>query len=208
MIRGYHVIFGSYGFWLPNDPRGSWSEFVAAWELRRFGEATKTLERKSFQELTVRERNWLAAARNSLKYPQVHFEAPHIEAIANGFAKRVTSSGYEIWECSILSEHVHLVIGRHGYRVELMAGLLKGEATKEFRRRGVHPLAEYANEPGEPPSPWADGMWKVYFYNELSIESAINYVRHNPEKEGKPRRSWQFVRPFTGIDSGVVSLNP
>jgi hypothetical protein len=28
MIRASHVIFGAYGFWLPNDPRGSWSTFV------------------------------------------------------------------------------------------------------------------------------------------------------------------------------------
>jgi hypothetical protein len=32
MILGSHVIFGAYGFWLPNDPRGSWSEFVGAWD--------------------------------------------------------------------------------------------------------------------------------------------------------------------------------
>jgi len=42
MILGYHVIFGAYGFWLPNDPRGSWSDFVGAWELFRYGAATKT----------------------------------------------------------------------------------------------------------------------------------------------------------------------
>ncbi len=45
MIHGYHVIFGTYGFWLPNDPRGSWSEFVASWELSRFGKATKSPDR-------------------------------------------------------------------------------------------------------------------------------------------------------------------
>jgi len=30
MVRGYHVIFGMYGFWLPNDPRGSWSDYVGS----------------------------------------------------------------------------------------------------------------------------------------------------------------------------------
>jgi len=23
-IIAYHIVFGAYGFWLPNDPRGSW----------------------------------------------------------------------------------------------------------------------------------------------------------------------------------------
>jgi len=27
MVIAYHAIFSTYGFWLPNDPRGSWSEF-------------------------------------------------------------------------------------------------------------------------------------------------------------------------------------
>ena len=45
MVHGYHVIWGTYGFWLPNDPRGSWSDFVASWELLRFGAATKSQER-------------------------------------------------------------------------------------------------------------------------------------------------------------------
>ena len=27
-----HVIITAYGFWLPNDPRGSWSDFVGAWD--------------------------------------------------------------------------------------------------------------------------------------------------------------------------------
>jgi hypothetical protein len=45
MIHGYQVIWGTYGFWLPNDPRDSWSDFVGSWELVRFGKATKSLER-------------------------------------------------------------------------------------------------------------------------------------------------------------------
>lgn len=34
MVLGFHVIFSAYGFWLPNDPRGSWSDWVRKWELR------------------------------------------------------------------------------------------------------------------------------------------------------------------------------
>ena len=46
-VRAYHLILTAYGFWLPNDPRGSWSDFVRSWELQRFGPATRTLERRS-----------------------------------------------------------------------------------------------------------------------------------------------------------------
>ncbi len=55
MVHGYHVILPTYGFWLPNDPRGSWSEFVRKWELVRFGPTTKTIQRRSLDELTESE---------------------------------------------------------------------------------------------------------------------------------------------------------
>jgi hypothetical protein len=42
MILGYHVIFGAYGFWLPNDPRGSWSDFVV-----------HTIKRSDWQQRTL-----------------------------------------------------------------------------------------------------------------------------------------------------------
>src|SRR5437763_4246727 len=48
MVLAYHVIFGTYGFWLPNDPRGSWSDFVGAFELFiEAGKATTTTTRRS-----------------------------------------------------------------------------------------------------------------------------------------------------------------
>jgi len=71
MVHGFHVIFGAYGFWLPNDPRGSWSDFVGSWELWRFGPATKSLERKL--TLSLSEQRRLDAARRALKYPAVEF---------------------------------------------------------------------------------------------------------------------------------------
>jgi len=30
LICGFHSILSAYGFWLPNEPRGSWSDFVGA----------------------------------------------------------------------------------------------------------------------------------------------------------------------------------
>ncbi|MCA9086946.1 MAG: hypothetical protein KDA81_23035, partial [Planctomycetaceae bacterium] len=55
MIHGYHLILPMYGFWLPNDPRGSWSDFVWKWELVRFGKATRTIDRRDISGLTEAE---------------------------------------------------------------------------------------------------------------------------------------------------------
>jgi len=53
MVLGYHVLLGMFGFWLHNDPRRSWSDFVRSWERYRSDEqATKTDERRSVAHTT------------------------------------------------------------------------------------------------------------------------------------------------------------
>jgi REP element-mobilizing transposase RayT len=205
MVHGYHVIWGAYGFWLPNDPRGSWSDFVASWELARFGPATRSIERRQVDLAQLQA--WRAAAETALKYPTVHFTGAQARSIGRGFANAVRKSGFTIWACSVLPEHVHLVIARHTYKVEQIVNLLKGEATKSLKAESLHPLARYA-ERSRIPSPWAEKQWKVYLDNEHAIEQAIAYVEANPEKEGKPRQSWPFVTPFADLpESGWITYH-
>src|SRR5687767_14640948 len=47
MILAFHSIFSMYGLWMPNDPRGSGTDYVAVWELFRYGPATKVRTRHS-----------------------------------------------------------------------------------------------------------------------------------------------------------------
>jgi REP element-mobilizing transposase RayT len=199
MIHGYHAILPMYGFWLPNDPRGSWSDFVRKWELVHFGEATRSIERTEMTELTETELKQSEAAKQALKYPAVSIDGHQALAISNGFAAKVEKSNYTIWACSILPEHTHLVIARHKYKVEQIANLLKGASTTRIIEEDRHPLAAYAEEGKRPPRMWAAKEWKVYLDSEQAIEDAIRYVEENPEKEGKPRQSWSFVTPFAGI---------
>ncbi len=195
MVHGYHVIFGAYGFWLPNDPRGSWSEFVGSWELVRFGRATKSLVRK---ELTAEEEAQRLAAKQALQFPPVQWSGIQARAVATGFATACRKSGLTLWACSILPEHVHAVVARHRFKVEYIVGLFKGEATKQLKREQRHPLAAHARGITVP-TPWAERCWRVFLDNEEAIENAIHYVNDNPLKEGKPLQTWSFVTPFAGI---------
>jgi hypothetical protein len=91
-----HLIFGAYGFWLPNDPRGSWSDFVGAWDLFRYGRATKTTATRS---LAGRAHNPAVrlAAKRALKYPAVEFSGLQARAVGRGFARYAERSGLSIW---------------------------------------------------------------------------------------------------------------
>ncbi len=196
MVIASHVIFSAYGFWLPNDPRGSWSDFVRSWELLRYGKATKTDERRSLARGEHDRRRRLAAKR-ALRYPPVQLTGVQARAVATGFAQYIESSGVRVLACSILPDHVHMVVRRHRYHVEQIVNLLKGAATRRLIAEGLHPFGEFAR-PGERPPPlWARGEWKVFLRSIVAVERAIRYVEENQVREGLPRQRWSFVMEMT-----------
>lgn len=190
-----------YGFWLPNDPRGSWSEFVRRWELACFGTATRRVKRTDMNELSFAEMEQRAAARKHLKYPPVSISGIQAAGIGRGFESVVAKSNYTLWACAILPEHTHLVIARHTYKVEQIANLLKGSATKQLVYEKTHPLAKL-DDNSPVPRMWASRQWKVYLDSEAAIDEAVHYVEKNPLKENKPKQQWKFVTPFQGIPKG------
>ncbi len=196
MIRAYHVIFSTYGFWLPNDPRGSGSDCVAAPHLKRFGTAIKVQTRLSVahrsHDCAVRK-----AAKEQLKYPPVIFDGAQARAVARGFAQVLQEYDYPVHAFAILPEHVHLVIGRHTRSVERIVAHLKRGATLRLFEEDRHPLMRYQGPRGAVPSPWSKRTgWTVYLNDDQSVRHRIKYVEENPLKEGKPRQHWSFVKPF------------
>jgi REP element-mobilizing transposase RayT len=200
MVIGFHVILTAYGFWLPNDPRGSWSDFVGAWELVRFGRATKTDERRSLAR-EPHDRRARVRAKQVLKYPAVRFTGGQARAIGCGFGALVNRSALSICACSILPEHTHLVVGQHRYPIEQIANLLKGAATRQLMSEGLHPFGALREKCGRLPHAWARGLWKVFLGTPADVRRAVRYVEDNPAKEGLPRQRWSFVTPFVARDS-------
>src|SRR5207249_4527544 len=92
----YHIIITAHGFWLPNDPRGSWSDFVGARELLKYGRATKVTTHRSLAHVP-HDREMRRAAKRSLKYPAVRFSPAQIRSIAEGFARAIAQSVYVIY---------------------------------------------------------------------------------------------------------------
>lgn len=200
MIHGYHVIWGTYGFWLPNDPRGSWSDFVQSWELRRFGKAQKQLEREDISPTELAA--WKSNAQSALKYPPVSLTGIQALEVGKGFGEFARASSLTIWALSILPEHVHLVLGRHRYEIETASNFLKGSASTQLDAAGLHPMSSFRKPDGKLPSMWNSKQWIQYLDSEEAIDNAINYVEQNPVKEGKKKQKWSCVTAFEGLGTG------
>src|SRR5882672_7011926 len=187
MILGFHSIFGAYGFWLPNDPRGSWSDFVASWELFRYGPATKTTTRRSVagapHDVAARQRT-----KEGLKYPPVVLTGTQALAVSHGFADAIRQSGNYLLACAILPEHVHLVIGWQLRSIRRIVGHFKGRATHHLIQESLWPNPDWPV--------WGEKGWNVYIDSLDHLQAAIAYVESNPIKEGKKRQRWSFITPL------------
>jgi REP element-mobilizing transposase RayT len=192
MICAYHAIFCTYGFWLPNDPRGSWSALVGSKALRQFGGVVPANTKRSlaYRPHNVSQR---LAAKQSLAREPVVFNGVQARAVARGFALAVEKSRYQILACAIMPNHVHLVVVRHTQSIERIVGHLKGRASKQLELEALHPFLQDRLPDGELPSPWAEKCWSVFLKSEADVFRAVRYVNDNPVRAGFRRQAWRFV---------------
>jgi hypothetical protein len=94
MILATHVVFGAYGFWLPNDPRGSGWDFVWSKPLQRFGPATKVQDQRRSRAALPHNRELRLAAKEAIKHPAAQFTGVQAWAVARGFPRACAESGY------------------------------------------------------------------------------------------------------------------
>lgn len=195
VILAYHVIFGAYGFWLPNDPRGSGSGKVWAEHLKAFGPATKVNTRHSVAD-QPHDRQARFEAKRHLLYPPVRFNGLQARAVARGIGDTCATFNLGIHACCVMPDHVHLVIARHGETIEVLTGFLKRSATRRLAQEGLHPLSDFTTSNGRNPSPWVRGGWYVFLDTPQRVIRAIEYVNANPVKAGMKPQKWSFVQPY------------
>jgi REP element-mobilizing transposase RayT len=195
LVLAYHLIMTAYGFWLPNDERGSWSDFVRAWELfLSGGPATRTNERRSLAREPHDIRKRLKMKKHLVR-PAVEFNGLQALTIGKGFASYCRRSGLIIYACSIFPKHVHLVVARHTCSIEQVARLLKGAATTALYEAGLLPFQNERYADRRCPSPWTRKEWSVFLDYLRDIIRACAYTSGNAQREGKPRQHWSFVTP-------------
>src|SRR5207302_5259743 len=107
MVVGYHLIWTAYGWWLPNDPRGSSSHEIRVEKIEELGELHHG--RKVIQPLPAELRAFYDRARMLLKHELLTFDEAAIEVIADSIGQTIREQTYTCYACAIMPDHVHML---------------------------------------------------------------------------------------------------
>jgi len=167
MVLAYHAIFTTYGTWLPNDPRGSYSKEIYNDQLRALGRIKYGRQNPTpVKDLLIRF--WTEATSRLTRSP--FFIDDNIRPIiATGFKQVVQRLDIKIPACAIMNDHVHVLILRSKYKIEYLVNQLKGSATRAL---------------GLKQTPWARGCWKVFITDHEALLAAVNYIQANTTSAG------------------------
>jgi REP element-mobilizing transposase RayT len=194
-IIAYHIVFGAYGFWLPNDPRGSWSKYVWSNRLQAFGPATKDPARHPDPQ-SAHDAETRRQAKQELKYPPVVFTGQQALAVALGFREIISKLRMAVYAAALMPDHVHVVVAQQNMFAEKIAGHLKRAASRQLSKSNLHPLAKFMSKDGSLPTPWEEEGWKVFLHTHDDVVGARQYVNDNPEEAGFKRQNWSFITPY------------
>ena len=187
IVIAHHLILTAYGWWLPNDPRGSGSRAVGSDVIAELGELHQG--RRRVQPPSAEIREFYSRAEGVLKFPLLEFSADEIRTAADGFADAVEQHRYTCYACAVMPDHVHLLIRKHRDSAEQMIENLQESCRLRLGNSGLR-------SPDHPV--WSRAVWKVFLDHPDDIRRTIRYIRQNPVKRREPLQEWAFVSEYDG----------
>src|SRR4051794_17837435 len=169
IVIAYHLIWTLYGWWLPNDLRGSTSRVIRSDALKALGELH--FGRKRIQPASRDIRAFYEQAKLVLKHPLLELGRAEILSVASGFADAIRANNYTCYACTILRDHVHLIIRKHKHAAEEMIANLQHASRLRLS-------ADAFRSPDHPT--WVRGGWKVFLDHPKEIWRTIPYINDNP----------------------------
>ena len=188
MVGGYHLIWTAYGFWLPNDPRGSTSSEVRIAAIKDLGSLHygRKIKQPTANEIKVFRTN----ARDALKHSVLTLDDEGITMVGTIIGRDIAAKDYVCYACAVMPDHVHLLIRRCRDRAENIVAHIQETTRADLIEAGMrsptHPV-------------WTKGPgWKGFLNSVRDFERTIGYIRGNPEEIGRREQSWDFVTAYDG----------
>lgn len=187
IVIAYHLMWTAYGFWLPNDPRGSTSRTTASDLIAELGELH--FGRRKIQPSSGVIREFRQRAREVLKFPMLRITSEDFQIVAEGLAQAITKHRYTCYACAVMPDHVHVLIRKHKHLAEEMIQNLQQASRLRLSSSGArdidHPV-------------WTQGGCKVFLDHPDVVRRTIRYIEENPLKWNLPRQCWAFVKEYDG----------
>ena len=187
MVIAHHLVWTAYGWWLPNDPRGSTSRRIASDVIAELGKLH--YGRKRVQPAGWEIREFHDRASNILKYPLLTCSHADRDVIARGFAEVVRLRKYTCYACAVMPDHVHILIRKHRDKAEQMIENLQDASREHLREEGLRDEAHPV---------WGGPGPKVFQDHPDGIRRTIKYIRANPSGRKLSPQSWPFVKEYDG----------
>jgi REP element-mobilizing transposase RayT len=187
LVIAHHLVWTAYGWWLPNDPRGSMSTWIASDVIADLGDLH--LGRKKMQPCSATIRDFYNQAEARLKHELLLFDEKQRIAIASSFEQVVAEQRLTCYACAIMPDHVHMLLRKHRLRAEQMIQCFQRASAQDLHAAGYraaeHPV-------------WGGRGWKVFLESPDEVRRTIGYIRQNPTKMHMPAQPWVFVREYDG----------
>jgi REP element-mobilizing transposase RayT len=188
LVIAYHLIWTAYGWWLPNDPRGSGSRTIRNDVLAELGELH--YGRKRAQPAGCDVRHFYAEAADKLRHPLLVFDEGARAEIGAAFATAIEEQRYTCYACAVMPDHVHILIRKHKHLAEEMVEALK-EVSRARLAAGQYRTTDHPT--------WAGGGgWIVFLDHPDEVRRTASYIEKNPLPLGLPQQCWPFVKPYDG----------
>jgi REP element-mobilizing transposase RayT len=174
-----------YGWWLPNDLRGSTSRVIRRDLVAELGELH--FGRKQVQPAGKDIRAFYVQAAEVLKHALLAFSPDEFPSVAEAIGRAIIECNYTCYACAIMPDHVHLVIRKHRDLADSMIEKIQSLSRKRLIDMGLrnaeHPV-------------WTRGGWKVFLDHPDEVRRTIGYVEDNPRKLRLPVQHWPFVTTY------------
>lgn len=118
IVIAHDIMWTLYGWWLPNDPGGSTSRTTRDNWIAELGELH--LGRKRIQPTSHDIRAFYKQATGQLKHFLLSFAPTEFPLAAASIGAAIAEFGLTCYACSVMPDHVHLVIRKHRLSAEDM----------------------------------------------------------------------------------------
>ena len=186
---GIHLVWTTYGTWLPGDKRGHWSPLFDF-----YGHIVEQGGLLRMPDTVTRE-----CAEHNLKEEAFRLDSQDNCTVAESIGLLVAGGEKSVpgrdarpqaYAATVEPDHVHLLLGPVGEEIGRCAGRLKGTSSSAVLKRSCHVGRSRV---------WTTGYWKVFLFDTQALQAVKEYIEQHNVRKSLPPVPFPWISPITEV---------